>query len=194
MGGHGEMIRTEDIPGWMSPAELDVLRGVAAQLQPFSTWVEIGVFCGRSAHAVGLALPKNSCLHLVDPFSNDYLFDTARATSYDGFHPREARSKCLEMILDLKERRQDVSVFLMETTSAIAAQSFVRREADIVFIDADHSKPGVLLDCELWEDRAKVLMGHDYDPVNNPEVIEALTEKYPHRISVYPGTTIWRLN
>ncbi len=185
-------MNSEDIAGWMSPAEIAVLRETASDLPHAAFWVEIGVFAGRSAHAVGLALPDYSTLVLVDSFKAEYDFDYARMVGDTSCKPVDARRLCQEMIQDLNLKRPDLKVLLWPEESR-DARNRMSQKADVVFVDADHSKAGVLADCEYWEPWAKVLMGHDHDPKNNPEVIEAVQERYGERVFVFPGTTIWRI-
>ena len=180
-------MKTEDIPGWMLPPELAVLQAAASRLAPGSTWVEVGVFCGRSAHAVGLALPRHAKLYLVDRFRQDY--DPAILPC----KLEEIQPRCHAAIADLAIQRPDVSVVLKKMTSEQAA-SELAGPFSVVFIDADHSMTGVLKDCCMWEKKSSILMGHDYHETNWPGVVAAVRQKYPHRASVFPDTAIWRVD
>jgi hypothetical protein len=180
-------MNTEDIPGWMTPRELDTLRELAGQYKRRIQWVEVGVWCGRSAHAVGLALPPKSTLYLIDDYTSTlsgYLVDPP------------AIKRVMDVISDLMKRRPDIVIVPIQLSSLTAATLFAtigRDPVDVVFVDADHSLEAVKADCLAWENVTKRLLGHDYNPKDNPEVIAAVHEVYGDKIKVFPETTIWEV-
>ena len=104
-----------------------------------SSWTEVGVFAGRSALAVGLALPVGSLLQLVDIY----------------FQP-----KFKEVIGYLIEARPKLTVTILRDKSADAAN--VLPDTDVVFIDDDHSYEGVKASVSAWENKCRILCGHDH--------------------------------
>jgi len=61
-------------------------------------------------------------------------------------------------------------------TTEQAANVVEDNSLDFVFIDADHSTPGVALDIEKWRPKARWLLGHD---INWPSVEAAVSAAFP---------------
>jgi len=167
----------------MSRAELAVLRRAASQLPEGGLWVEVGVWHGRSAHCVALALPTNASLYLVDDYRGVH-----------GHDANEAEKQCRLTISDMLTQRPDLSINKWKMTSAEAARKFngLNVTAQVVFIDADHSEKAVTNDCEAWEPLTKILMGHDYSHTD-PGVIRAIDARYKSQFHVFPSTSIWKV-
>ena len=116
------------------------LRWLQDQAASVTSWTEVGVYCGRSALAVGLALPSGSLLQLVDiDFQPD-------------FYPN------LDWLL---KRRPNLRVTLCRTTSVESAKMLLN--TDGVFIDDNHTYEGVYASILAWQSKCKILCGHDYD-------------------------------
>ncbi len=137
-----EMERVLDTPGMMPPNHIDWLVETAPTV---ASWTEVGVYCGRSALAVGLALPQPALLQLVEIQLRSELFLT------------------LEW---LRSHRPFLIVVLCLATSVEAAK--ILPETEAVFIDDDHKYESVRESVLAWKDRCKLLCGHDYDPNNPP--------------------------
>ncbi len=179
-------MKSEDIPGWMDNNELNALREIAASLPPKATWVEVGVFCGRSAHAVALALPQGANLVLVDDYRDQSDLYKVDPPAFD---------QVLVVMEDIRSKRPDINIFGWTTDSTQAAKRMTRLgdRAAVVFIDADHSYEAVQRDCLLWRPLADLLIGHDYRADGrNPGVKQAIDELYKGDHTVYEGTSIWK--
>ena len=68
--------------------------------------------------------------------------------------------------------------FIQANSSKDAAQllSFLPAQFDLLFVDGDHTFEGVSSDLMNYGSRAKVILCHDYEPSNNPDVVEAVKQ------------------
>lgn len=102
--------------------------------------VEIGVYEGSSALVLCAAMPLESDLHLIDPF-------TANPTLLPGWRATEAATR---RVVERARRRcggprVHWHVELSEQTAARWSEP-----VDLVFVDGDHSEAGCRLDWDLW--------------------------------------------
>lgn len=68
--------------------------------------------------------------------------------------------------------RHDGRGVIIKESSEVASESFDDGAVDAVYIDADHSKAGVLADLRLWVPKVRrggVIAGHDYLDGRRPE-------------------------
>jgi predicted O-methyltransferase YrrM len=123
-----------------SDADIGVLLEAAAGA---SRVVEIGVYEGASAVALGAALPAGAELHLVDPFGAhpDALPSDWGASEWA---TRRAVTRALRRRADGGPR---VSWHVALSHDVAAAWS---QNVDLVFIDGDHSEAGCALDWSAW--------------------------------------------
>ena len=112
-------------------AELAEGRGVA---------VEVGVYEGSSALVLCAALPLDSELHLIDPF-------TANPTLLPGWRATEAATR--RVVERARRRRGGPRVHWHVELSEQTAAGW-SGPVDLVFVDGDHSEAGCRLDWELW--------------------------------------------
>lgn len=124
--------------------------------------VEIGVYEGSSALVLCAALPLESDLHLIDPF-------TANPTLLPGWRATEAATK--RVVERARRRRGGPRVHwhveLSEQTAARWSEP-----VDLVFVDGDHSEAGCRLDWDLWSPLvapAGVVAFHDARDGGGPE-------------------------
>lgn len=160
-----------EVPGFMSQEELGFLAETASKV---TSWTELGGFIGRSLLAVGLSLPPNSRLQVVD-----YQL---------GFHKRAGQT-----LLDTYETivgfRPDLEVILVKCDSAKAASYL--KGSEVVFIDAGHGYESVKADIQAWKGKTNKLLGHDYDP-DKPGVIRAVDEAFGKPARVVD--TVWEVS
>lgn len=121
-----------------SDADAGVLRAIAAGRRRV---VEIGVYEGSSAVLLCDVLDPDAELHLIDPFGRH---DAALPA---GWGATEAAGR--RVVARAVRRRGGPQVRWHVAYSADVARSF-RGEADLVFIDGDHSEAGVRADWEDW--------------------------------------------
>lgn len=175
--------KAKEIPGWMTEPELLWL---AQEASKHNTIVEVGSWLGRSTKAVAVMTPGK--VFAVDFWEGggDYgcyapeLSKVGPFGVFKKFHqnllPEIMEGRCVPIV----------------SKSLPASKLF--KQADMVFIDADHHYACVMNDILAWLPCVRsggILCGHDYGPLN-PDVIRAVDELLPHRI-VAPGTTIWRV-
>lgn len=128
--------------------------------------VEIGSMKGRSAYA----LCSSGCPHVycIDPFPGD---------QYEAFMENVGHFENLTVL---------------RMTSEEAEQSdLIPPQVDMVWIDGNHYREGVLTDLNLWIPRTKVLAcGHDY---NWPSVYHAVVDYFGNTIPPKPwaDSKIW---
>ena len=132
----------EETVGFMPWNHLQWLRQIASTV---TSWTELGVYCGRSALAVGLCLPPGGLLQLVDI----------------EFPPRFYPN--LAWLLD---RRPTLKVTLCQNTTVEAAK--ILPDTDVVFVDDDHEYGSVRASLLAWRHKYKILCGHDYDRNEEP--------------------------
>lgn len=121
------------------------LNWLQAQARTVTSWTELGVYCGRSALAIGLALPPGSLLQLVDVC----------------FQPRFYPS-----LAWLLRHRPTLRVTLCQNRSVEAAKFL--SDTDVVFVDDNHSYESVFASVLAWQNKCKILCGHDYDSGDPP--------------------------
>jgi cephalosporin hydroxylase len=166
------------IDGWMTEAELRWLETIAQGKRV----VEFGSWRGRSA----VALSSAKRLFCVDTWCG------AAGVRLD---------ECLNdelpwlTFLHNTHRIESVHPIVCDLSNPELCDRLVKRIvwADVVFIDADHSKEGVLRDIEtakrLVEPGKGIICGHDYDVVDWYGVTEAVNEVF-ERIE-RPAGAIW---
>ena len=142
------MINTE-INGWMSIPELEWLNTTAKQMQSI---IEIGSYRGRSTYTLCSACP--GMIFAIDNFIGE---STVLETSdiYKDFYENVGHFK---------------NLVIFRTDSFSAAQFFKPKSIDMIFIDGDHSRAGVLTDVKVWMPICKKLIcGHDLRPESEVE-------------------------
>lgn len=102
--------------------------------------VEIGVYEGSSALVLCAALPLESELHLIDPF-------TANPTLLPGWRATESATK--RVVERARRRRGGPGVHWHVELNEQTAAGW-SRPVDLVFVDGDHSEAGCRTDWELW--------------------------------------------
>ena len=121
-----------------SDQDAAVLRSVAAGRRRA---VEIGVYEGSSAVVLCEVLDADAELHLIDPFGEH------RWALPAGWGATEGASR---RVVERARRRFDGPrvVWHVDYSAAVAARW--QGEADLVFVDGDHSEEGARTDWERW--------------------------------------------
>jgi hypothetical protein len=152
----------------MRPEELQWLFNMAGQMQNI---VEVGSWKGRSTHAL-----LSACRGQVTAV------DTWQ-TVIQGHDPAEAWEDFLRHV------REFSNLVVIKLPSLAAAEMFLDRTVDMVFIDADHSYEAIRADILAWRPKVrKLICGHDYKK-SWPGVQRAVQEIFGRDIGVIKG--IW---
>jgi predicted O-methyltransferase YrrM len=133
-----------NIPGWMSMEDLSWLY---EQAQGMQSVVEVGSWQGHSTHALlsgcqgpVVAVDKWDA-ELMAPYGDAEAARKAFWTNVKGFS----------------------NLTVMEMDSVKAADAFLGKSVDMVFIDADHRYEAVKADILAWRPKAnKLICGHDF--------------------------------
>jgi len=160
-----------EIPGWMSPAELDVIAGRAQRSQ---ACLEIGTYCGRSTRAI-LESTKG-IVWSIDNLSK----------------PTEpGQRSCREWIADLEAEFPNFR-FLHADSAAVKWET----PLDFLLIDGCHDEAAVLADCHKFIPHVRPGGSILLDDFNYPDVIRAwirFMKAYPEAIDLRYCTTVGKL-
>lgn len=184
----------EFVPGWMTKSELQWLHQTAVSLPMCgATWVELGTWAGRSALCVGLSLPTDATLVLVDykmftaePHKAPALDDKWKTFDFnlpDVLHTLAIVRPTLK-ILTLKTFTHEIPKLI--------------QHANVVFIDADHRYEAVMREYKEWQGRMQapaILAGHDYHEAW-PGVVQAVNEiaMQEGNSLLRHGNSIWQIH
>lgn len=136
----------EAIPGWSHPGEFEALADYARACQ--GPWVEIGSYCGRSSVALGMAAKEEgTVLFAVDPHRGNPEMDQGRECHDAEVWGREHGS--LSVLVDTI-RAHDLEGTVIPVVGSGEAFALTGIRPGLVFIDADHSYPGVRGDFDTW--------------------------------------------
>jgi predicted O-methyltransferase YrrM len=140
--------------------------------------VEIGVYEGKTSKKFRALFP-NAFLYLIDPWElyEEYTSVEAGPESLTPSDYEKAYNKVQEIFA------QDKKVKIIRKTSMEALDDVP--EADLIFIDGNHSYASVKQDIEHWLPKLRpggMFAGHDYDPRLFPGVIEAVNDSFPEGI------------
>lgn len=145
-----DLARSMNIPGFMSPDELQWLHDEACSMRHV---VEVGTWMGRSASALAGGCP--GLVYVVDHFQGS---------------PSEIESSHAEALTtNLYAEAQSYlspwpNVRFMPMSSIQASRQFTTASVDMVFIDGEHTALAVLSDLLAWYPKCiKLLCGHDSD-------------------------------
>ncbi len=157
------------IPGWMTKKELTWLVEKAKSQFKWSSWVELGSYCGRSLLAVGLALPAGASLISVDA---------------NWQNRKDCDTNLFDVLQRLdRERRGEITLQAVRATTDEACGLFYGNHFSVVFIDANHSYQFCRNDIQKWLhllERYGTICGHDYCDAW-PGVQKAVDELLPNR-------------
>ncbi len=137
----------DKIQGWMRKQELDWLYEKSKVMESV---VEIGSWKGKSTEA--LLMGCKGTVYAVDHFLGDPGSELQQE--------QVKKEDVYEIFMQNVGHFPNLKVLKMDSKTA----SEIVSEADMVFIDGDHSYQAVKEDIELWLPKAKKLIcGHDYE-------------------------------
>jgi len=176
------------IDGFMSEAELEWL---AIQATKYNRIVEVGSWLGRSTRALGDNI-GNGMIFTVDTWNGS-------TGEQDSFHQAakwaEGDWAYYTFMMNNYDLVMNAAIFPLRMSSRVAA-SFLNNKkvkADMVFIDAGHTKEEVKADIKHWMPFVReggIICGHDYHLDGNwPGVKEAVDELTG--VKFVPNTSIW---
>jgi predicted O-methyltransferase YrrM len=173
------------IDGWIG--DNNTYRKVLDEAKDGQHFVEVGVYCGRSAAFMAVEI-KNRGLNVrfdaVDHFKGSAEHGDLSATLY------QKALKNLEPVKDI------VNVYKLSSQEAV--DNYADASLDFVFIDASHDYESVLQDVRMWYPKVKpggIFAGDDYQP-SWPGVIQAVNQfaqEVKVEFTVVPDTCHWML-
>lgn len=174
------------LPDHEAVALYDIARGYAAPV----TWLEVGVWCGRSLWPVACGLPNGSRLIGVDK-GEGTLGETGNSSSLLTFSPEGRMQRAmLGAVRDEINTSTRVECSLMLGLSLDVATQVVDAALDVLVLDADHTYDAVVADLAAWAPKVRpggVIIGHDYDP-ECPGVVQAFDERFGPACRKVDGT------
>lgn len=171
-----------DIPGYMTEAEVNKLHEIASQLENNSIIVEIGSWKGKSTVALAEAVKDKNCtIFCIDLWNNDNMF----MESEDIFPAFLENVKPYDFVIPIKSNSKYAEVIV--------------NQIDLLFIDGDHSEEGVRADIDKYSKYLKpgsYVLFHDYGgywtgvskAISDSGIDKKLTEDIFLEFSLYGGT------
>jgi predicted O-methyltransferase YrrM len=165
--GHGrvDVLSINGIEGHLILGDIHYLARVCANLPADPVIIEIGSWKGLSTTAMAHARPDAS-IYCIDTWlgGQEHAEDESivAGTLFDEFKE------------NVRPLGSQVNAYRMH--SCDAAKYFDTGEADLLFIDGDHTRAGCLLDLQRWTPKVKTggtVLVHD---CNNPGVLAAIDE------------------
>ena len=181
----------EDIPGFISEADFEVLEMLALSVPENGIIVELGSFMGRSSWTLSQSCHPSAHVYCVDIWQEEALTEEVieAMSSY-----QEGRRYNLEQFLENTKDCENITPIKGYTTEIDWPESL---KADLIFVDACHESPFVDQDIACWLPRLKpsgILAGHDFFPECFPDVCRAVMNtadqlKLPFQL--FPPSSIW---
>ena len=149
------------------------LRDLLEAVGPVETVVEVGVYAGESTAII-----------------SEYARHVFAVDLWNGRHTSEDR-RYEEAEKAARGRKYKCRVTFLKMSSVEAALQF--SYVDMVYIDACHKYAAVKEDILAWQDRCRILAGHDYGyPRICPGVKEAVDELVP-KVRTFQDTSWLRV-
>ena len=175
----------------MTRPELELIAEAAASLPDDSVIVEVGSFAGRSsAHWAANSRPSVQ-IYCIDPF--DAVADDFSLAHIQG-DGSPVRARPSGELLTHYMRPWTDRLTVVAESSPLASW---HRDADVIFIDGDHTSDGVTRDLEFWTDHLKPegrLFGHDWDDARVRDAVQAFAASRGVEVLVHAGTNIRELD
>ncbi len=166
------------LEGWCTPQKGEHIARCVLECNA-ATIVELGVFGGRSAIAMGLACKHKGSgrVNAVDPWTNDEcLVGTHHAQDRDWWGAvdlEEIYRGFLKKVLDLELTRE---VSPLRMASAMAARLFGDAEVDVLHQDSNHSPEVSTAEVALWWPKLRSGGWWLFDDVDWPTTANAYRE------------------
>jgi predicted O-methyltransferase YrrM len=162
-----------------------------AENPDFKIYVELGCWKGHSTafladkikHKEGAKLWAVDYWDPTITISSAYLPDDYPHI-YDIYDENMKRSGARHIVTDIKGCTWE------------AAEQFEDESVDFIYIDADHSEPGVTKDIYSWWPKLKptgLMAGHDYHPDNKTGVGPAVRKIFNPNEFEDVGRTVWQV-
>jgi len=145
---------------------------------------EVGVAAGQHIKAI-MEETKIEKMYGIDAYMPESWNVNVPVTSFD-----EIYNEVNSMLSSYGDR-----VELIRKKSTEAAPDFEDGTLDFVFIDAGHDYENCYNDINYWHNRVRkggYVMGHDWEHVNFPGVMQAVTDHYGDDVDGVPEPThVW---
>jgi hypothetical protein len=163
------------IKGIMSDVELNWINGTSAC---FTSYLEVGTYKGRSAHAA--AVNSHVKVYCVDHFKGSI----GEENSFLEYKEENGYHTCMRNLWDFR------NVTVIPEQSTIAAELFLPKEVDMIFIDGSHDYDSVKRDILSWLPKCKhLLCGHDYGQAS----IQCIAEELRLPMKQTDAGSIWEM-
>ncbi len=154
------------IEGWTQKEQLEYLMQRVKELPDNSVIVEIGVWQGRSALAMGEACRgTGKRIYAVDPWIDYETKKGLLSSRLSEFGVDSVDSVYDKFLTNLSRFELKQWIEPIKATSIDVAATWSRGECDFVFIDGDHNYEPVLADLRAWTRLARkgaVIAGDDW--------------------------------
>lgn len=175
----------------MTRRELEVIAIAAARLPDRAVIVEVGSYAGRSsAHWAANSRPSVE-VYCIDPF--DAVVDDFSLAHIQGDGSALRARPSGELFSHYTRPWADRLTMVAESSPLPSWH----RDADVIFLDGDHTSDGVTRDLEFWTGHLKPdgrLLGHDWDDARVRDAVQAFAASRGVGVCVHAGTNIWELD
>lgn len=182
----GDIYKAVNIGGWMKEAELEWL---ATQAEKHFCIVELGVFIGRSARALGDNTPGR--VFVLDKW-HDYEALPDEMPDGEELPSMEDWEQIRLFRLNMSGILYSKVIPIMCDHRDLRSMTGCSVRPDMVFIDGDHHYESVKDDINFWQYKTipgGLICGHDFSD-SWPGVKQAVLEIFPD-VNVLPGYSIW---
>ena len=139
-----------------------VLEGLAKQYH-WEKGAELGVLDG------------DNLFYLLDNVPDLHMIGVDRWANYEDYPSKDMTSTAANVIARSQWPKYRGRCIIIHGDTATAAQDVENGSLDFVFIDADHTKDGVVRDIRAWLPKLRKggkMLGHDIDWVSVREAVE----------------------
>src|SRR5258708_36301569 len=150
-------LKYKDTPGWLTKEEAYILWDQALKVPDLGAIVEIGSWKGKSSIFIAMGIKcllNETRLYCIDPFTgSDEHQETGPLNTFDKFIINIKKAKIEYYIIPIKGYSTDVVIWHQ-----------IPNNIDMLFIDGDHSYPGIKSDFNLYFPKLKVggvMLFHD---------------------------------
>ena len=175
-----------------------VYRQYAEQIPAGGTFVEIGVFCGKSiAHfAVECVNRENNVkIYGVDTWTG-MAYDERESQNLNNYI-RDLPDGLYNHFLDNIKSLPEGVITPIQKLSYEAAEDFEDESVNIIFLDADHTYEGVLKDLQAWYPKLKkggIFSGHDYTSYPPDDgVFRAVNQFFENKDIKTHSNNVWEI-